>query len=166
MPQVARLLIRPYPSYLPLALVCEFRKRYGQCCVNNHYKYTLPHSVAWNRVFKDHKKPKGKLRRKLDRCWRKCSKWLPTALEGTSHLQRNRCETHWSSSAETEAIIFHNPILMTLSYNTSCSGIVEFPAGWAVALSCWKSPYCLSSNNCSKNSYMFLTYRSEFTVLW
>jgi hypothetical protein len=39
-PQVARILIQPYPTYLPLALVCKLRNRYGHSsCSEPTQKY-------------------------------------------------------------------------------------------------------------------------------
>jgi hypothetical protein len=172
-PQVGWLFIQPYSSYLLLALVSQYWERYAQSCVHNCYQNTHPHSVAWIQLFKQHKKPKSKMRRKLTRCYRKCSKWLLAALKHALCLWRNPCETCWSSSAKIEVTTFlllfwrtsvvrgvflynfpfrfptnksqtlrfgyfwdHNPVLLALSLNTSCSAIIEFHSVCTVALSC------------------------------
>jgi hypothetical protein len=68
--QVGRLVTLSYASYLPLALTSHFRKRYARSCVQNHCWNIGPHSVASNPLFKYHKQPKAKMRRKLTRCYR------------------------------------------------------------------------------------------------
>lgn len=57
----------------------QFKKRQVWSCVQNHYYNTHPHSVAWNHLPKQHKKHESKMGRNLIRCYRKCSKWLPSS---------------------------------------------------------------------------------------
>jgi hypothetical protein len=61
----------------------------------------------------------------------------------------------------------HSPLLIILTANTSCIVTMAALAVCAVALSCWKYPYCHSSavSWLEKGFSMSLMYRSEFMVL-